>query len=165
MGVAHVTICMYGYTFNLPIFVCDMGFIDCIFRLDAGTVAGFIICQRTGRLWFNANQRDEPKQLSRSDSNAICHIRAVQRVELKPFKTCPIEVAYAKRAMSNTWNGSQVLCMTHSSLWADLGLIMMDGVADLSSGSAGLKFVNSTSHPVVIKPGQIVATAIQVDSV
>ncbi len=23
MGVAHVTICMYGYTFNLPIFVCD----------------------------------------------------------------------------------------------------------------------------------------------
>ncbi len=35
MGVAHVTICMYHYTFNLPIFVCDMGDIDCIFGLDA----------------------------------------------------------------------------------------------------------------------------------
>ncbi len=23
IGVAHVTICMYGYTFNLPIFTCD----------------------------------------------------------------------------------------------------------------------------------------------
>ncbi len=34
--------------------------------------------------------------------------------------------------------------MTHSSLRADLGAIMMDGVADLSSGSAGLEFVNST---------------------
>ncbi len=55
--------------------------------------------------------------------------------------------------------------MTHSSLWADLGTIMMDGVADLSSGSADLDFVNSTSHPVVIKPGQIVVTAMQVDSV
>ncbi len=42
MGVAHLTICMYGYTFNLPIFVCDMGDIDCIFWLDAGIVAGFI---------------------------------------------------------------------------------------------------------------------------
>ncbi len=37
MGVAHVTICMYGYTFNLPIFVCDIGEIDCIFGLDART--------------------------------------------------------------------------------------------------------------------------------
>ncbi len=55
--------------------------------------------------------------------------------------------------------------MTHSSLWADLGAIMMDGVADLSSGSAGLELVNSTSHLVVIKPGQIVVTTIQVDSV
>ncbi len=42
---------------------------------------------------------------------------------------------------------------------------MMDGVADLSSGSTGLEFINSTSHPVVIMPGQIVVTAIQVDSV
>ncbi len=42
---------------------------------------------------------------------------------------------------------------------------MIDGVADLSSGSAGLDFVNSTSSTVVIKPGQIVATSIQVDSV
>ncbi len=55
--------------------------------------------------------------------------------------------------------------MAHSSLWADLGVIMMDGVADLSSGSTGLVFVNFTSHPVIIKPGQIIATAIQVDSV
>ncbi len=68
--------------------------------------------------------------------NAICNIRAVQTVELKPFKTCTIEVAYAKRAMSKKWDGSQVLCMNHFSLWADLGVIMMDGVADLSSGSA-----------------------------
>ncbi len=42
---------------------------------------------------------------------------------------------------------------------------MMDGIADLSSGSAELDFVNSTSNLVVIKPGQIVATAIQIDSV
>ncbi len=142
-----------------------MGDIDCIFGLDAGTEAGFITCQRMGRLWFNANQRDEPKQQSRSYSNAICHLRAVQRVELKPFKTCTIEVAYAKIAMSKKWDGSQVFCKTHSSLWADLGAIMMDGVADLSSGFAGLEFVNSTSYPNIIKPGQIVATAIHVDSV
>ncbi len=50
MGDAHVTISMYGYTFNLPILVCDMGEIDCIFGLDAGTVEGFITCARTGRL-------------------------------------------------------------------------------------------------------------------
>ncbi len=75
------------------------------------------------------------------------------------------KLAYAKRAMSKKWDGSQVLCTIHSSLWADLGVIMMDGVADLSSGSAGLDFINSTSNPDVIKPGQIVATAIQVDSV
>ncbi len=31
IGVAHVTIQMYGYMFNLPIFVCDLGEIDCIF--------------------------------------------------------------------------------------------------------------------------------------
>ncbi len=142
-----------------------MGDIDYIFGLEAGTVAGFITCHRTGRHWFNANQCKEPKQLSRTYSNAICHLRAVQRVELKPFKSCTIKVAYAKRAMSKRWDGSQVLCMTHSSLWADLGAIMMDVVSDLSSGSVGLDFVNSTSNPVVIKPGQIVATAIEVDSV
>ncbi len=55
--------------------------------------------------------------------------------------------------------------MTHSGLWTDLGAIMMDGVADLNSSSAGLEFINSTSNPVIIKPSQIVATAIQVDSV
>ncbi len=62
--------------------------------------------------------------------------------------------------MSKRWDGSQVHCTTHSSLWADLGMIMMDGIVDLRSGSVKQDFVNSTSNPVVIKPGQIVATAI-----
>ncbi len=44
-------------------------------------------------------------------------------------------------------------------------MIMMDGVADLSSGSAELDFINATSNSVIIKPDQIVATAIQIDSV
>ncbi len=43
-GVAHVTIQMYNYTFNLPIFVCDLGEIDCILALDSGKEAGFITC-------------------------------------------------------------------------------------------------------------------------
>ncbi len=89
---------------------------DCIFGLDAGKEAGFITCARTGRIWFKTNQHDEPKQLSRSNSNAICHLRAVQRIELKPFKATTIQVAYAKRAMSKRWNGSQVHCITHLSL-------------------------------------------------
>ncbi len=55
--------------------------------------------------------------------------------------------------------------MTHSSLWADLGMIMMDGIVDLRSDSAELDFINSTSNLVVIKPGQIMVTAIEVDSV
>ncbi len=38
-------------------------------------------------------------------------------------------------------------------------------MAKLSSGSVELDFVNATSNPVVIKPGQIVATALQIDSV
>ncbi len=147
MGVAHVSIQMYGYTFNLPIFVCDLGEIDCIFVLDAGKEAGFTTCAYTDRIWFNGNQHDEPKQLSWSNSNAICHLQAVQS------------------SMSKTWNGSQVHYMTHSSLWADLGTIMMNGIVDLRSGSAELDFVNSTSNPVVIKPCQTVATAIEVDSV
>ncbi len=42
MGVAHVTIRMHVYTFNISIFVYDLGEIDCIFGLDAGTEAGFI---------------------------------------------------------------------------------------------------------------------------
>ncbi len=74
MGVAHVTIQMYSYQFNLPIFVCDLGKIDCIFELDAGKKAGVITCARTGMIWFNANQHDEPKQLSWRNSNAICHL-------------------------------------------------------------------------------------------
>ncbi len=40
MGVAHVSIQMYGYTFKLHIFICDLGHIDCIFGLDAGKEAG-----------------------------------------------------------------------------------------------------------------------------
>ncbi len=44
MGVAHVTMQMYGYTFNLPIFVCNLGEINCIFGLDARKEAGFITC-------------------------------------------------------------------------------------------------------------------------
>ncbi len=42
---------------------------------------------------------------------------------------------------------------------------MMDGIADLSSGSMELDFINSTSYPVIIMPGQIVTAAIQVDFV
>ncbi len=71
MGVADVTILMYGYTFKLPIFICNLGKIDCIFELDAGKEAGFITCARMGRIWFNTNKHYEPKQLSRSNSNAI----------------------------------------------------------------------------------------------
>ncbi len=70
-----------------------------------------------------------------------------------------------REPFSRRCDGSQVHCTTHSSLWADLGTIMMDGVADLSSGSAELDFIDSTFNTVVIKPGQTVATAIQVDSV
>ncbi len=61
IGVEHVTTKMYGYTFNLPIFVCDLGEIDCIFGLDAGKEVGFITCVRTDRIWFNANEHDQPK--------------------------------------------------------------------------------------------------------
>ncbi len=55
--------------------------------------------------------------------------------------------------------------MTHSSLWADLGTIMMHGVANLHSGSIELDFIKTMPNPVVIKPGQIIATAVQIDSV
>ncbi len=57
-----------------------------------------------------------------------------------------------------------VHCMNHSSLGADLGMIMMDSTADLSSSSAELDFVNATPNPFIIKPDQIIATAIQIDS-
>ncbi len=146
IGVARVTIQMYGYTFNLSISAYDLGEIDCIFGLDAGKEAGFITCARTGRIWFNANEHDEPKQLSRSNCNAICHRRSVQRIELKPFKATTIEVGYGKRAISKTWNGSQVHCTTHSSLCADLRMIMMDGIVDLRSGSVELDFVNLSNR-------------------
>ncbi len=119
VGIAHVSIQMYGYTFKLPIFVCNLGDIDSIFKLDAGNEAGFITCAGTGRIWFNANEHGEPEQLSFSCSNAICHLRAVQRIELKLLKATTIEVASAKRAMSKRWDGSHVHCMTHmvQSLW------------------------------------------------
>ncbi len=71
--------------------------------------------------------RGEPDQLSRSSCNAICYLRAVKRIELKLFKAATIEVAYAERTMSKHWKGSHVHCTTHSSLWADLGMIMMEG--------------------------------------
>ncbi len=144
---------MYGYTFNLPIFLSDMGEIDCIFRLNAASVAGFITCAWIARLWFKANQHEQLKQLSRSDCIAICQLRAVQRIELKLFKATTIEVANAKRDMSKTWDGSQVLCTTHSSLWADLAIIMMDRVADLSSSSAELDF--STGHQTLSLSSQV----------
>ncbi len=38
----------------------------------------------------------------------VCHLRAVKRIEFKPFKTTTIEVAYAKRAMFKRWDGLQV---------------------------------------------------------
>ncbi len=84
-----------------PVFVCDLGDIDCIFGLDAGKEAGFITPARTGRIWFNANEHGEPEKLSRNSSNAICHLRAVQRIELKPFKATTIEVTYAKNGMGH----------------------------------------------------------------
>ncbi len=92
-------------------FFCDLGEINCIFGLDAGKEAGFITYAQRGRIWFNANENNEPKQLSRSNSNAICHLQAVKRFELKLFKATIIEVAYAKRVMSKRWDGSQVNCI------------------------------------------------------
>ncbi len=95
MGVAHISVQMYGYMFNLSIFVCDLGDLDSIFGLDVGKIACCITCACTGRIWFNANERGEPEQLSRSSCNAICQLGAVKRIELKPFKAAMIEVAYA----------------------------------------------------------------------
>ncbi len=40
MGVAHVSIQMYGCTFKLHIFICGLRDIDYIFWLDAGKEAG-----------------------------------------------------------------------------------------------------------------------------
>ncbi len=56
-------------------------------------------------------------------------------------------------------------CTTQSRLCTDLGMIMMDGVADISSGSVELDFVNATPNQVVIKPVQIVTTTVQIESV
>ncbi len=64
----------------------------------------------------------------------------MKRIELKQFKAKAIEVAYAKRAMFKRWNGLQVHCTTHSTLWADHGTIMMDGIVDVRSGSVELDF-------------------------
>ncbi len=44
-------------------------------------------------------------------------------------------------------------------------MIMMDGLANLRSNSAELDFVNAIPSPVITKPGQIVVTAVQVNSV
>ncbi len=50
MGVAHISLQMYGYWFKLPIFVCDVGDLDGIFGLDGVKIAGFITCACTGRI-------------------------------------------------------------------------------------------------------------------
>ncbi len=99
MGVTHISVQMYGYMFKLPIFVCDLGYLDYMFGMDAGRITGFVTCAHTGRIWFNGNETGQPEQLSRSSCNAICHLRAVKRIKLKPFKAGTIEVAYAKRAL------------------------------------------------------------------
>ncbi len=44
IGVANISIQMYGYMLKLPILVCNLGDDDCIFRLGAGKVTGFITC-------------------------------------------------------------------------------------------------------------------------
>ncbi len=166
MGVAHTSVQMYKCMFKLPIVVCDLGDLDHIFGMDAEKIAGFITYSCTGRIWFNANEMGESEQLSRVGAmqSAISEqLIMYKRIELKLFKAATIEVAYAKRAMSKHWEGSWVHCTTHSSLWANLGTIMMDGVADLSSSSAVLDFVNATPIPVVIKPNQNIATAVQID--
>ncbi len=54
VGVAHVSIQMYGYIFKLLVFVCDLGDLDCIFGLDA---------LKIGRIWFNAHEKSEPHQM------------------------------------------------------------------------------------------------------
>ncbi len=53
MGVADVFVQMYGYMFKLPIFICDLGDLDCISGMDAGKTAGFVTSARTGIIWFN----------------------------------------------------------------------------------------------------------------
>ncbi len=64
MGVAHVSVQMYGYIFKLPIFDCDLGDLDCIFGMEAGKIASFIRCAGTSRIWFNSNKIGEPEQLT-----------------------------------------------------------------------------------------------------
>ncbi len=44
MGVAHIAFQMYGYNFKLPIFVHDLGDLDCIFGIHAGKIKCFITC-------------------------------------------------------------------------------------------------------------------------
>ncbi len=43
MGVAHISVHMYSYNFKLSIFVCDLGDLDCIFGMDDGNIAGFVM--------------------------------------------------------------------------------------------------------------------------
>ncbi len=95
-------------------------------------------------------RQEHQNKLSRISCNAIYHLRAVKIIELKLFKATNIKVAYAKRAMSKYWRESQIHYATLSSLWADLGLIMMDVVTDLSSDySAELGFINAIPSPVI----------------
>ncbi len=47
----------------------------------------------------------EPEQLSRSSSNAICDLRAVRSIDLKPSKATTIKVAYARQLCSKDGKG------------------------------------------------------------
>ncbi len=35
MGIAHIAIQIYGHNFKLPIYICDLGDLKCIFGMDA----------------------------------------------------------------------------------------------------------------------------------
>ncbi len=76
-----------------------------------------------------------------------------KELNLNCSKRQTIKVAFAKRAMFKKWNGSQIHCMTHTRLWADLGTIMMDGIFDLRSGSTELDL--STLHLIRLLSSQV----------
>ncbi len=44
MGVVHISVQMYRHIFKLPISICDLEDLDCIFGMDAGRIAGFVTC-------------------------------------------------------------------------------------------------------------------------
>ncbi len=79
--------------FKIPIFVCDFGDIDCIFGLDAGKVA--VSSHEHEQAEFDSMHKEhgQPEQLYRISCNAVCHLRSVKIIELKPFKAATIDVA------------------------------------------------------------------------